>query len=107
MRDGCEISEELATVFELLGKRWNGKILGALLEFGPAHFAELRDGIPGISDRILSTRLGELADAGLVVREVDQGPPLRVVYGLTEAGEGLRPALELLFRWAGKYKIVA
>jgi DNA-binding HxlR family transcriptional regulator len=55
---------------------------------------------------ILSTRLGELADAGLVTREVDHGPPLRVVYRLTDAGEALRPALEQLGHWAVTYRMV-
>ncbi|MEU9386351.1 helix-turn-helix domain-containing protein, partial [Streptomyces sp. NPDC048279] len=64
-------------VFEVLGKRWNGPILSVLLG-QPAHFASLRRAIPGISERMLSDRLAELGIAGLVVREVDEGPPLRV-----------------------------
>ncbi|MGW1275247.1 winged helix-turn-helix transcriptional regulator, partial [Streptomyces sp. NPDC002491] len=51
----------------------------------PVHFADLRRAIPGISERMLSDRLTELGVAGLVVREVDAGPPLRVAYRLTEA----------------------
>ncbi|MEU0034596.1 winged helix-turn-helix transcriptional regulator, partial [Streptomyces sp. NPDC006333] len=45
----------------------------------------------------------ELAAAGLVVREVDEGPPLRVSYGLTEAGAALEPALLELGSWAEKH----
>lgn len=92
----------LTRVFELFGKRWTGLIVAVLTQ-RPAYFAELRRAIPKISERMLSDRLSELVDAGLVVREVDPGPPLRVSYGLTEAGLAFRPALNELGRWAEKY----
>ncbi|MDX3078506.1 helix-turn-helix domain-containing protein [Streptomyces sp. MI02-7b] len=88
--------------FELLGKRWNGLIMAALMQ-QTAHFAALRRSIPGISERMLSDRLTELGEAGLLVREVDPGPPRRVSYRLTQAGEALRPALQELRSWAKKY----
>ncbi len=103
MADGCaEVSEALTRVFAMLGKRWTGLVLGVLIE-GPAHFAELRRAIPGISERMLSDRLTELTDAGLVVREVVEGPPLGVRYRVTEAGAALRPALEELRQWAEQH----
>ncbi|MFR9673036.1 winged helix-turn-helix transcriptional regulator [Streptomyces sp. TR06-5] len=83
----------------MLGKRWTGLIIAALMN-GPGHFAELRRAVPGISERMLSDRLTELASLGLVVREVDSGPPLRVSYRLTAAGLALRPAMVELTRWA-------
>jgi HxlR-like helix-turn-helix len=55
----------------------------------PASFRELARADPGISDSMLSTRLAALTDAGLLVRAVDEGPPVSVAYRLTEAG---RPA---------------
>lgn len=92
----------LTRVFGLLGKRWTGLIVAVLTQ-RPAYFAELRRAITGISERMLSDRLSELADANLVVREVDPGPPLRVSYRLTAAGEALRPALAELKCWAEAY----
>ncbi|MEU7044656.1 helix-turn-helix domain-containing protein [Streptomyces varsoviensis] len=89
-------------VFALLGKRWNGVILASLMS-GPGRFVELRRAVNGISERVLSDRLAELGAAGLVSREVDAGPPLRVSYRLTPAGEALRPALEELTQWAGRF----
>ncbi|WP_051970070.1 winged helix-turn-helix transcriptional regulator [Kitasatospora azatica] len=89
----------LTRVFALLGKRWTGLVV-AVLNQHSAHFAELRRAIPGISERMLSDRLSELTEAGLVLREVDEGPPLRVSYRLTEAGRALGPALEELRSWA-------
>jgi len=100
---GCEVvSVALTRVFALLGKRWTGLVLGVLIE-QPTHFAELRRAIPGISERMLSDRLSELTEAGLVIREVVEGPPLGVRYRVTESGEALRPALEELRRWAEQH----
>jgi DNA-binding HxlR family transcriptional regulator len=97
-----EVDIGMTRVFELLGKRWTGLIVSVLLQRA-VHFAELRRAIPGISERMLSDRLTELAAAGLVVREVDAGPPLRVAYRLTQAGRALEPALKELGRWAEQY----
>lgn len=47
--------------------------------------------------------IAELGAAGLVLREVDEGPPLRMTYRLTEAGAALGPALKELGRWAHNY----
>jgi DNA-binding HxlR family transcriptional regulator len=92
----------LSRVFALLGKRWTGLIVAVLTQRA-AYYMELRRAIPKISERMLSDRLTELTDAGLVVREVDEGPPLRVTYRLTEAGEALGPSLAELGKWAEKY----
>ncbi|MEU9793231.1 helix-turn-helix domain-containing protein [Streptomyces sparsogenes] len=92
----------MTRVFELLGKRWTGLIVAVLTERA-AYFAELRRAIPKISERMLTDRLTELVAAGLVLREVDPGPPLRVTYRLTESGRALEPALNELARWAERY----
>lgn len=89
----------LARAFGFLGKRWNGIILATLMS-GSAGFAELRRAVAGISDSVLSERLGELARAGLVERNVDEGPPISVEYRLTESGRALLPALDELTTWA-------
>jgi DNA-binding HxlR family transcriptional regulator len=89
----------LARAFGFLGKRWNGVILGTLTN-GPAGFSELRRAVAGISDSVLSERLVELCGAGLVLRAVDEGPPVAVSYTLTPAGQALLPALQELTTWA-------
>jgi DNA-binding HxlR family transcriptional regulator len=93
------VDDGITRVFQLLGKRWSGPIVSVLVE-QPAHFADLRRAVPGISERMLADRLAELGTAGLVVREVDEGPPLRVCYRLTESGAALGPALGELAGWA-------
>lgn len=89
----------LTRAFEFLGKRWNGVILGTLTS-GPAAFSELRRAVVGISDSVLSDRLSELASAGLVLRTVQEGPPVAVSYRLTQAGLALLPAMRELMIWA-------
>jgi DNA-binding HxlR family transcriptional regulator len=97
-----ECDERLTQAFTLLGKRWSGVILGLLLQ-GPARFAVLARTIPGISERMLSDRLNELARAGLIDRTVLDGPPLGVLYQLTESGRAIGPGLLRLGDWAERY----
>lgn len=91
----------LVRAFGFLGKRWNGLIIG-VLGGGPASFTGLRRAVGGISDSVLSDRLTELAQAGLVRRTVDDGPPVAVSYQLTEAGNRLQPVLAELALWASE-----
>jgi len=87
---------------ELIGKRWTGAIVSALTE-RPLRFGELAKAVPGVSDRLLSRRLRELEDEGLVERDVEPGSPVRVTYSLTEAGAGLQPAIAELKAWAQRW----
>lgn len=89
----------LTTAFAILGKRWNGMILG-VLGSAPVSFSELRRALAGISDSVLSDRLSELTGAGLIDRTVDAGPPVGVRYSLTASGCALMPALDLVRGWA-------
>ena len=91
---------------ELIGKRWTGAIVCALTERS-MRYGELGKAIPGLSDRLLSQRLRELEEEGLVEREVEAGTPVRVVYSLTEAGQQLDPVLSELKSWAQRWKKAA
>jgi DNA-binding HxlR family transcriptional regulator len=88
---------------ELIGKRWTGAIVCALTE-RPMRFGELAKAVPGLSDRLLSQRLRELEDEGLVQREVEAGTPVRVTYSLTEVGGALGPSIHELKAWAQRWK---
>ncbi len=88
---------------ELVGKRWTGAILAALTE-GPMRFGELGRAVPGLSDRLLSQRLRELEEEGLVERSVEPGSPVRVSYELTEKGADLKPAIGELKAWAQRWQ---
>jgi DNA-binding HxlR family transcriptional regulator len=101
--DACASADAaLVRAFELLGKRWTGVVLGTL-RGGPTGFRALARAVEGISDSMLSDRLGALTSAGLVTRTVDEGPPISVAYELTDAGRALLPALEQITRWAEEH----
>lgn len=98
-----EVCPHFHAAIELIGKRWTGAIVCALTE-RPLRFGELGKSIPGLSDRLLSRRLRELEEEGLVEREVTAGTPVQVTYSLTGAGEELRPAIDELREWARRYR---
>ena len=99
---GKGVCPHFHAAIELIGKRWTGAILCALTE-RPLRFGELVRTIPGLSDRLLSQRLRELEEEGLVEREVAPGAPVRVTYSLTEKGAGLQPAIAELKAWARRW----
>jgi DNA-binding HxlR family transcriptional regulator len=88
---------------ELIGKRWTGAIVVALTE-RPMRYGELGKAVPGLSDRLLSQRLRELEEEGLVERQVEAGTPVRVTYSLTVVGQELDPVLSELKSWARRWK---
>ncbi|HTT93706.1 MAG TPA: helix-turn-helix domain-containing protein [Solirubrobacterales bacterium] len=98
-----EVCPQFHEAIELIGKRWTGAIVCALTE-RPMRFGELGKVVPGLSDRLLSQRLRELEEEGLVEREVEAGTPTRVTYSLTPTGADLGPAIAELKAWAKRWK---
>jgi DNA-binding HxlR family transcriptional regulator len=88
---------------ELIGRRWTGAIVAVLIEAGPLRFSELAHAVPPMSDRLLSERLRDLEARGVVARDVQPGPPVRVTYALTAMGRSLEPALAELRSWAQQW----
>lgn len=88
----------LACALDRVGERWSLLIVRELA-LGPLRFSELARGVGGAPTDVLTKRLRELEEAGVVVRR-ELGPPAAAtVYELTERGHGLeRPILELA-RW--------
>src|SRR5205809_2242967 len=84
---------------ELIGRRWTGAIIFVLLE-SRCRFATLRAAIPDITDRMLSDRLQELEQEGILVRTVVPDTPVRVEYALTRKGRALAAAIEAITDWA-------
>jgi DNA-binding HxlR family transcriptional regulator len=87
---------------ELVGAKWSGALISLLLA-GPQRYCALRDAVPDISDRMLSERLRQLEEEGIVERLVIPETPIRVEYRLTPKGRALEPALEALGKWATRY----
>jgi DNA-binding HxlR family transcriptional regulator len=87
---------------ELIGRRWSGVILRALLA-GVTRFSDLTDAIPGLSDRLLSERLKEFEAEGIVERRVIPETPVRISYHLTEKGRALGTVVDALSDWAEEW----
>jgi DNA-binding HxlR family transcriptional regulator len=83
---------------EVLGRPWNALILN-VLQPGPMRFNELSVAAKGPGDKILSARLKELESVGLIERNVDPGPPVRVSYELTARGRGFGEVASAIERW--------
>lgn len=88
----------MATALDFVGDRWTILILRELLG-GPARFQELRNGLPGIASNLLTERLRRMESDG-IVRRVDAGGS--GLYTLTEAGAGIRTAIEELGMWGAR-----
>lgn len=86
---------------ELIGERWAMLILRDLF-VEPKRFSDLQRGLPGIPSNILTARLKELEENGLVRRRVQPRPGGGVSYELTETGRELEPAVIELGRWGAK-----
>jgi DNA-binding HxlR family transcriptional regulator len=87
----------------MIGRRWTGAIVAVLIDGGAMRFSEISNAVPELSDRLLSERMKELEARGVVRRRVEPGPPLKVVYELTDMGRSLQPALHELRSWARRW----
>src|SRR3970040_141639 len=87
---------------ELIGRRWTGAILRALLA-GVNRFSDLAATVPGMSDRMLWERLKELEAEGVLVRRVIPETPVRIEYELTAKGRALQGVIEAVSDWAGRW----
>ena len=91
----------LARALEIVGERWALLLVRDLL-VGPRRFSDLRRGLPRIPTNILTGRLRELEDAGIVERRLLPRPETGVAYALTDFGRDLEPALLALGRWGAR-----
>src|SRR5918993_490090 len=88
----------VALALDAIGDRWTLLILRELA-LGDQRFTDLRNALPGIAPNLLSSRLAELVDRGLVARAELPPPAARSVYRLSGRGEGVRPVLGALARF--------
>jgi len=85
---GCPMS----ACMSLLGGVWTPEIIWNLSE-GSRRFSELRRAMPAISAKVLSARLKDLEQRGVLYRAVLATTPPSVEYTLTDLGEELIPAI--------------
>ena len=91
------------TTLSLISNRWKVLILRELF-LGTRRFGELKKALNGISLKVLTENLKDMAEQGLISRRVYAEVPPRVEYSLTPLGESLRPVLRAMFDWGVAYK---
>ncbi|MBA8794623.1 DNA-binding HxlR family transcriptional regulator [Friedmanniella endophytica] len=86
-------------VLDRIGDKWTILIIGTLRD-GPLRYTELHSVVPGISQRMLTLTLQQLARDGLVTRTAHPEVPPRVEYALTPLGRSLLDVVMALSAWA-------
>jgi DNA-binding HxlR family transcriptional regulator len=99
--DPCGIARAMGVI----GDRWAVLVIRELM-FGPRRFAHIRAGLPGISPNVLSQRLRDLQQSG-VVQQVEHESFGVTVYDLTDRGRSLQPVLIELGRWGSREQITS
>ncbi|WP_432125291.1 winged helix-turn-helix transcriptional regulator [Streptomyces sp. bgisy082] len=88
----------VTAAISVIDGKWKTSLLW-LLESGPQRPGELRRRLPGISEKVLTQALREMAEDDLVHREAHDVLPPKTVYSLTEAGRELSALLGPLSDW--------
>lgn len=103
--DGCGRHEPVCRRYqaaaELLGRRWSAAVIRVALQ-GPARFGEFRASVDGLSARLLTERLRELEEAGVIERRAVA--PRVVEYRLTPKGEALARVIAELEAWVAAWE---
>mgnify|MGYP001026898821 FL=1 len=104
MQDECTVNQTV----KYLGRKWTLLIILELYkgENYTRRFTEIKEQLPGITAKVLSARLKELEEEGLVEKRVEAGSvPVRSEYTLTGSGLGLVEVIKDIKRWALRWKI--
>lgn len=91
------------TTLMLISDRWKVLIIRDLLD-GTKRFGELKKSVGNISQKVLTSNLRSMEDAGLLTRKVYAEVPPRVEYTLTETGYSLKSVLDAMVAWGTEYK---
>ena len=95
------------TCVRLIGSKWRLLIMRDLLLNKTMRFKELQRSVGGISQKVLTSNLRDMEEAGLVIRRVYPEVPPHVEYSLTGTGESLRPITDAMWTWGEGYQAKA
>lgn len=93
----------VATTVNLIGNKWKILIIRNLLAQDKIRFKDLKNGIEGISQKVLTDDLRSLEADGLIIRTVYPEVPPRVEYELSPLGKTLKPIIDSMANWGNKY----
>ncbi|NOU95657.1 transcriptional regulator [Paenibacillus sp. LMG 31456] len=91
------------TTVSLISNKWKTLILRELLS-GTKRFGELRNGISGVSQKVLTQNLRSMEDDGIIERKAYAEVPPRVEYFLSDLGNTLRPIIDAMAEWGLGYQ---
>ena len=94
----------IETTLKMLGCKWKVLIIRELLT-GTKRFGELKRAVTGITQKVLTSKLREMEELGLLEREVYPQIPPKVEYSLTERGKSLIPILETMCDWGEENRL--
>jgi DNA-binding HxlR family transcriptional regulator len=92
----------IETTFKIIGKRWTVLIIREILR-GNTQFNRFMKNIDGITPKVLTERLRELEQLGIIRRRIVSEYPVKVEYSLTELGKGFEPVLLSAASFSMKY----
>ncbi len=87
----------------MVGGKWKILVLSHLHQFGNRGFSQIRDNLPGVSEKMLNQQLKELIIDNLIEKKVISEKPYRVEYFLTDFGHTLKPLYDFLSKWGIDY----
>ncbi|MGA8842482.1 MAG: helix-turn-helix domain-containing protein [Nitrososphaeraceae archaeon] len=99
--DNCNI----LNIWNVLSRRWSLLILRNLSSKNVIRFNELKRNLKGISSTVLSDRLAELEQEGLVTKKIYPEIPIKVEYRLTNKAKDLELILENLSKWCQRWEL--
>ena len=95
----------MRSTFEIITGKWKPLILLSLIKYGTLRFSELKKGLPGITQKVLTQHLRELEEEGIVRRVVYPVVPPKVEYSVTEYGKELESILDAMHQWGEKHNL--
>ena len=93
----------VATTVQIIGSKWKLLIMRNLLQ-RRWRFTELKKGLEGISQKVLTDSLRSMEADGIITRTVYPEVPQRVEYALSDLGESMRPIMDAMEIWGTEYK---
>lgn len=90
----------IRNVLSRISDKWSLLILCSLHENKIMRYKDLKNAIPDISQKVLSSTLKRLKEDHLISRRMYKEIPPRVEYSLTETGKSLMPTIQMMINWA-------
>ena len=93
----------IEVTIQMINCKWKVLIIRELLT-GTKRFGQIKKAVTGITQKVLTSKLRELEQDGLLTREIYEQTPPKVEYTLTDVGYSLHTVIDALKEWGKDYK---